>query len=87
MPLLAAGKPVLLEQPLALSTEACNTILAAAKATGTMLGVNDGFMHHPAYRAPAALLQRQELGRPVMVFCIRNLPFSEVAGQRATIFC
>jgi len=80
MPLLAAGKPVLLEQPLALSTEACGAILATAQETGTALGVNDGFMHHPAFVRLQQLLQRQELGRPVMVFCIRNLPLSEVAG-------
>jgi predicted dehydrogenase len=81
LPLLAAGKPVLLEQPVATDTEACNAMLEAARKSGAALGVNDGFMHHPAFVRLRQLVERQELGRPVMVFCLRNVPFSEVHGR------
>jgi predicted dehydrogenase len=82
LPLLAAGKPVLLEQPLAMDAEACNAMLDAARASGAALGINDGFMHHPAFVRLQQLVQKQELGRPVMVFCLRNVPLAEMEGRR-----
>ena len=81
LPVLAAGKPVLLEQPVATDTEAANAMLEAARKSGAALGVNDGFMHHPAFVRLQQLVERQELGRPVMVFCLRNVPFSEIHGR------
>jgi predicted dehydrogenase len=81
LPVLAAGKPVLLEQPVAIDTEACNAMLEAARKSGAALGVNDGFMHHPAFVRLQQLVEKQELGRPVMVFCLRNVPFSELHGR------
>jgi predicted dehydrogenase len=81
LPLLAAGKPILLEQPVATDSAACNAMLAAAQKSGAALGVNDGFMHHPAFVRLQQLVEQQELGRPVMVFCQRNVPFSEVRGR------
>ena len=83
LPLLAAGKPVLLEQPPAMDAEACNALLAAARASRTPLGVNDGFMHHPAFVRLQRLVENQELGRPMMVFCLRNAPFAELNGRAA----
>jgi predicted dehydrogenase len=81
LPVLLAGKPVLLEQPLAANDEACNALLAAAAQTGAALGVNQGFAHHPAFTRLQRLVQKQELGRPVMVFCLRNVPRGELAKQ------
>lgn len=81
LPLLAAGKPVLLEQPPAMDAEACNALLAAARASRTALGVNDGFMHHPAFVRLQRLVEKRELGRPLMVFCLRNVPFAELNGR------
>jgi predicted dehydrogenase len=81
LPLLAAGKPVLLEQPVATDPEACNIMLEAAKTYGTAIGVNDGFMHHPAYVRLQRLVEKQELGRPVMIFCLRNVPLGQLDGH------
>jgi predicted dehydrogenase len=80
LPLLAAGKPVLLEQPVAIDAEACDSMLEAARKSGAAFGVTDGFMHHPAFVRLQELVARQELGRTVMVFCLRNIPRSEVHG-------
>jgi predicted dehydrogenase len=81
LPVLAAGKPVLLEQPLAASGEACDALIAAAAQSGAALGVNQGFVHHSAFVRLQRLVQRQELGRPVMVFCLRNVPPAELAKR------
>jgi predicted dehydrogenase len=81
LPLLAAGKPVLLEQPLAIDAEACEAVLAAARESGTALGVNDGCIHHPAFVRLQRLVEKQELGRPVMVFCLRNVPVAALDGR------
>jgi predicted dehydrogenase len=81
LPLLAAGKPVLLEQPVATDPEACNIMLEAAKTYGTAIGVNDGFMHHPAYVRLQRLVEKQELGRPIMIFCLRNIPRAALDGR------
>jgi predicted dehydrogenase len=81
LPLLAAGKPVLLEQPVATDPEACVSMLEAAKKSGTAIGVNDGFMHHPAYVRLQRLVEKQELGQPIMIFCLRNVPIAELRGR------
>ena len=82
LPLLAAGKPVLLEQPVATDPEACHSMLEAAAKYRTVIGVNDGFVHHPAYVRLQRLVKKQELGRSVMVFCLRNVPLSELERHR-----
>ena len=46
---LAAGKPVLLEKPLAATAAACTALVAQAAAAGVPLGVNQNFVHHPAF--------------------------------------
>jgi predicted dehydrogenase len=82
LPLLAAGKPVLLEQPPAIDAGACDALLAAACASGTALGINAAFIHHPAFVRLQRLVEKQELGRPVTVFCLRNVPFTELNWRR-----
>jgi len=82
LPLLAAGKPVLLEQPVATDPEACHSMLEAAAKYRTVIGVNDGFVHHPAYVRLQRLVKKQELGRSVMVFCLRNVPLGELERHR-----
>jgi predicted dehydrogenase len=80
LPLLAAGKPVLLEQPPALDAEASSALLTAARTSGAALGINAAYIHHPAFVRLQRLVEKQELGRPVMVFCLRNVPFTELNG-------
>ncbi|HEY2132916.1 MAG TPA: Gfo/Idh/MocA family oxidoreductase [Acetobacteraceae bacterium] len=77
--LLAAGKPVLLEKPLAASPDACARLVQISAASDTALGVNQNFVHHPAFTRLRALLVRGALGRPKFVSCIYNAPLRQLA--------
>lgn len=59
---LAAGKHVMCEKPLALNTYDCDTILAAAKASGCTFMVAHVLRFFPAYRHLAQLVRGGELG-------------------------
>lgn len=80
--LLAAGKPVLLEKPLAASPQACARLVQQAAASGTALGVNQNFVHHPAFVRLRTLLEKGELGRPNFLSCVYNVPLRQlITGQ------
>ena len=81
LPLLAAGKPVLLEKPLAASGEAAARLVAAS-ATGAALGVNQNFVHHPAFARLRAMIERGALGRPRYVGCTYNVPLRQLAARQ-----
>lgn len=82
LPLLEAGKPVLLEKPLATSTAECAALLAAAVRGGAVLGVNQNFVHHPAFARLRALLDSRALGRPSFVGAIYNAPLRQLAARQ-----
>ena len=63
--LIAAGKPVLVEKPLAETAAACAALMQHATAAGVTLGVNQNFVHHPAFVRLRALVQARGLGRPI----------------------
>jgi myo-inositol 2-dehydrogenase/D-chiro-inositol 1-dehydrogenase len=67
---IAAGKPVLCEKPLALTTAECLDIVAAEEKSGQRL-VQVGFMRRfdPAYLEMKATLEAGTLGRPLVVHC------------------
>ena len=81
-PLLQAGRPVLLEKPLAVSRGQCDALLAAAAASGTALGVNQNFVYHPAFVRLRALLDARKLGRPSFVDCLYNVPLRQMAARQ-----
>jgi len=81
-PLLQAGKPVLLEKPLAVSRSQCDTLLAAAATSGAALGVNQNFVYHPAFVRLRALLDTRALGRPNFVDCLYNVPLRQMAARQ-----
>lgn len=78
--LLRAGKPVLLEKPLAASVEACERLLAAAGETP--LGVNQNFVHHPAFVRLRDRVAAGEIGTPTAVSCIYNVPLRQLAARQ-----
>lgn len=80
VPLLQAGKPVLLEKPLATSRAQCASLLAAASAAP--LGVNQNFVYHPAFVRLRALLDARALGRPSFVDCLYNVPLRQMAARQ-----
>jgi predicted dehydrogenase/nucleoside-diphosphate-sugar epimerase len=81
VPLLRAGKPVLLEKPMATSPAEAATLLAASEA-GALLGVNQNFIHHPAYARLRALVAARALGRPRHVACTYNMPLRQLAARQ-----
>ncbi len=80
--LIAAGKPVLLEKPAATSMAECETLIAAGEAAGTLIGVNQNFVYHPAFAALRRLVQARGLGKPNFVSCIYNVPLRQLAARQ-----
>ena len=82
LPLLEAGKAVLLEKPLAATGAECATLLAAASRGGAVLGVNQNFVYHPAFARLRALVESRALGRPSFVSCLYNVPLRQMATRQ-----
>lgn len=82
LPLLEAGKAVLLEKPLAADSAACAGLLAAAARGKAALGVNQNFVHHPAFARLLALVEQRALGRPRYVSCLYNAPLRQLATRQ-----
>lgn len=66
---LRAGKPTFAEKPLAISTAACDRILATARATGTRLYVGHNMRHFPMVRQMKALIDEGAVGEVQAVWC------------------
>ncbi len=82
MRLIEAGKPVLLEKPAAASAAECAVLAEAALRHGVTVGVNQNFVHHPAFARLRKLLHRGELGRANHVSCVYNVPLRQLGlGQ------
>ena len=79
-PLLAAGMPVLLEKPLAASAAECDALLAAAG--DTPLGVNQNFVHHPAFVRLQQMVAGRALGRPRSLTCTYSMPLRQLQAQQ-----
>ena len=80
--LLAAGKPVLLEKPLAADAEQCARLLESSAASGAALGVNQNFVHHPALVRLRARLASGSIGRPRSVQCVYNVGLRQMAARQ-----
>lgn len=80
--LLRAGKPTLLEKPLAASTAECEALLAASRESGALLGVNQNFLHHRSFLRLRRLVESGRLGRPHYVECIYNVPLRQLAARQ-----
>ena len=80
LPLLQAGKPVLLEKPLAATGADCAALLETAARSAAALGVNQNFLHHPAFARLRRLVAARSLGKPNFVGCIYNVPLRQLAA-------
>lgn len=78
VPLLRAGKPVLLEKPMATSGSECQTLLAA----GGTLGVVQNFVHHPAFAKLRAVVVSGVLGRLCHVTLTYAVPLRQLAARQ-----
>ena len=63
-PLLEAGVDVLVEKPLAATSDECRQLIAAAERSGAALGVNHNFMHHPAFARLKRIVRSGRCGKP-----------------------
>jgi len=82
LPVIAAGRPVLVEKPLAADSSACAAMRATARAAGTAVGVNQNFVHHPAFARLRARLARGELGPVRAVQCVYRMPLRQLAARQ-----
>jgi predicted dehydrogenase/nucleoside-diphosphate-sugar epimerase len=82
MPLLQAGVAVLLEKPLAASSAECASLLDAAARGNAVLGVNQNFVHHPAFARLRALLDSRAYGPPRFVSVLYNVPLRQLAARQ-----
>ena len=80
--LLRAGIPVLLEKPLAADSAQCDALLAAASQGGAALGVNQNFVHHPAFARLRATLASGAIGRPNFVSVVYNVALRQLAARQ-----
>lgn len=64
---LRAGKHVVVEKPMDVSTAACDSLLAAQRASGRQLAVISQHRFDPASQLVRAALERGELGRLIAV--------------------
>ena len=79
--LLGAGKSVLVEKPLCVRREECDSLIEAA-SSGGMLGVNQNFVFHPAFVRLRDAVRRRELGVPRFVNVIYNAPLRQLATRQ-----
>ncbi len=66
---LRAGTAVFVEKPLALSTEDCDAVLAAARDSRAKLYVGHNLRHLPMLRAMRALIEDGAIGAVKSVWC------------------
>lgn len=82
VPLLEAGRDVLLEKPMAASRGQCERLVDAATASGANLGINQNFLFHPAFVALRRAIARGRRGRLRFVDCVYSVPLRQLsAGQ------
>ena len=80
--LLAAGKPVLVEKPIADSTAAAEALIQASDAAHAALGVNQNFVFHPAFVKLRNRVEGGALGRPDHVQCTYSVPLRQLQARQ-----
>jgi predicted dehydrogenase/nucleoside-diphosphate-sugar epimerase len=81
-PLLRAGIAVLLEKPLAVDAAQCDALIATAAEGNAALGVNQNFVHHPAFARLRAAVEAGAIGRPNYVSVIYNVALRQMAARQ-----
>ncbi len=66
--MLAAGKHVLVEKPMAYSAAECRQMIAAARSSGVKLMVNFHNRYYPSLAGARALIEAGRIGKPVLGF-------------------
>jgi predicted dehydrogenase/nucleoside-diphosphate-sugar epimerase len=84
LPFLQAGKPVLLEKPMATSSAECATLLDASTKGGALLAINQNFLFNPMFVELRRRLKAGMYGRPNHVDVIYNMPLRQLAARQFT---
>ncbi|WP_198372365.1 NAD-dependent epimerase/dehydratase family protein [Roseomonas rosulenta] len=81
-PFLEAGKAVLVEKPLAVTTAACEMLRDTAQTCGAVLAVNQNFLFHPAFLQLRKQLSAGRFGPPRSVACTYAMPLRQLAARQ-----
>ena len=79
---LNGGLHTLLEKPMAESGADAEALLAAQQAGGSVLGINQNFVFHPAYRRLKAVIDSGRIGTPHHVVSITNVPLRQLDANQ-----
>ena len=82
MPFVQAGKKVLLEKPVGVSTAECDQLRSAAKLSGAIIGVNQNLVFNPAYVQLRNAVMSGSLGRPRYLSYIYEAPLRQLTGKQ-----
>ncbi|HQQ68877.1 MAG TPA: NAD-dependent epimerase/dehydratase family protein [Alicycliphilus sp.] len=82
MPFVKAGKTVLLEKPLGVSSVECAALRSAAAASGAVVGVNQNFVFSPAYEQLKHTIASGALGRPRYLSYVYEVPLRQLSARQ-----
>lgn len=82
VPLIDAGIPTLVEKPLAASAEQARALAARAEEKRVVLGVNQNFVHHPAFVRLREALAAGSIGKARFLFCAYHLPLRQLSSDQ-----
>lgn len=82
MPFVLAGKQVLLEKPVGVSTAECDQLRAAALQSGAIIGVNQNLVFNPAYVKLRQAVMSGSLGKPRYLSYIYEAPLRQLTGKQ-----
>jgi len=77
----AAGKHVLVEKPMALTTSQCDQMIAACRSAGVKLGVAYYRRFYPLVHRIQQLLQAGEIGVPMAISAVTATPLEMQPGE------
>ncbi|MBL8205431.1 MAG: Gfo/Idh/MocA family oxidoreductase [Blastocatellia bacterium] len=81
-PLLRAGIHVMVEKPLAVSSEDCEALLQAANETGVMIGVNHNSTYRPSFLKLKEIIASSQVGNLHHVICHLNVPLRQLGAKQ-----
>lgn len=82
LPFVKAGKTVLLEKPVGVSTRECDELREAARAAGAIIGVNQNLAFNTAYLQLRQAVTSGRLGRPRHLSYIFEAPLRQLSAKQ-----
>ncbi len=82
LPFVKAGKAVLIEKPLGVSSQECAALANEASISGAIVGVNQNFCFNPAYLRLKQAIESGRLGRPRFLSYLYEVPLRQLAARQ-----